>query len=427
MTDNVQKQEDVLALIGAANGRGKRRGRRTLRWTFVGVIAVVLAAVGLSAFRSRGSQAAPTYTTQGITRGTLRVTVTATGNLQPIKEVEVGSELSGLVEEVLVDDNDAVTKGQVLARLDVSKLNDAIARSRAALASAEANEAQAEASVKEASAGLNRLREVSRLSGGKVPSKTEMEAAEATLARAEAQLSGAKAAVSEARASLSTDTINLSKSSIRSPIDGVVLKRSVEPGQTVAASFQVATLFTIAEDLREMELEVAVDEADVGSVKDGQQATFTVDAYPNRQYDAHVTRVAYGSTTSNNVVSYTTTLRVKNEDQSLRPGMTATAEIATTTSGNVLLAPNAALRFAPASAATAQQGGNVMRSIMPGPPREGAKEVKTNGGRLWVLSNGQPVAISVAAGATDGQNTEVSGGEVREGLQVITDAAGAGQ
>ncbi len=149
-----------------------------------------------------------------------------------------------------------------------------------------------------------------------------------------------------------------------------MLKRSVEPGQTVAASFQVATLFTIAEDLREMELEVAVDEADVGSVKDGQQATFTVDAYPNRQYDAHVTRVAYGSTTSNNVVSYTTTLRVKNEDLSLRPGMTATAEIATTTSGNVLLVPNAALRFAPASAATAQQGGNVMRSIMPGPPRE---------------------------------------------------------
>lgn len=421
----VQKQEDVIALIGAANGRGKPRGRRGLRWAGLGVLGIVLLIVGLSLVRSGASQAAPAYTTEPIARGTLRVTVTATGNLQPIKEVEVGSELSGLVEEVLVDDNDTVRKGQMLARLDTSKLKDAITRSEAALASASAAEAQAKATVQEASANLNRLREVSRLSGGKVPSKTEMEAAEATLARAEAQLSSSKAAVNEARAALSTDTINLSKSSIRSPIDGVVLKRSVEPGQTVAASFQVATLFTIAEDLREMELEVAVDEADVGSVKDGQQATFTVDAYPNRTYEAHVTRVAYGSTTSNNVVSYTTTLRVKNEDQSLRPGMTATAEIETTTSENVLLAPNAALRFTPASSAGSQQSGNVMRSLMPGPPRESEKEVKTNGHRLWILENGQPVAISVTVGPTDGQHTEVAGGDLREGLQVVTDAVGA--
>ncbi len=422
---NAQKQEDVLALIGAANGQGKRRGRRALRWSIAAAAAIVLLAVGLSAFRSRATTAAPTYTTEPIVRGTLRVTVTATGNLQPIKEVAVGSELSGLVEDVLVDDNDTVQKGQLLLRLDTSKLKDAITRSEAALASATAAEAQAKASVQEASANLNRLREVSRLSGGKVPSKTEMETAEATAAKAEAQLSSAKAAVNEARAALSTDTINLSKSSIRSPIDGVVLKRAVEPGQTVAASFQVATLFTIAEDLREMELEVAVDEADVGSVKAGQQATFTVDAYPNRKYAAHVTRVAYGSTTSNNVVSYTTTLRVKNEDQSLRPGMTATAEIETTTSQDVLLAPNAALRFTPATAAGAQSGGNVMRSLMPGPPREREKEVKTNGHHLWVLRDGQPAPLAVAAGPTDGQRTEVSGDGLREGLAVITDLQGA--
>ncbi|MBP1635814.1 MAG: efflux pump, family, rane fusion protein [Acidobacteria bacterium] len=426
-TQNVQKQEDVLALIGAPNGKGKRRGRRALRWTGLGVLAIVLLAAGLGLARTRASQEVPAYTTEPVTRGTLRVTVTATGNLQPIKKVDLGSELSGLVDEVLVDDNDHVTKGQVLARLDISKLKDAITRSQATLASAEANEAQAKASVKEASANLHRLQEVSRLSGGKVPSKAEMETAEATLAKAEAQLSASKASVSEARAQLSTDTINLSKSSIRSPIDGVVLKRSVEPGQTVAASFQVATLFTIAEDLREMELEVAVDEADVGSVKEGQQATFTVDAYPNRTYAAHVTRVAYGSTTSNNVVSYTTTLRVKNDDQSLRPGMTATAEIATTTSENVLLAPNAALRFAPAATAAAQSSANVMRSLMPGPPREREKEVKTNGHRVWVLRNGQPAAIGVAVGPTDGQHTEVSGEGLSEGLQVITDATGAGQ
>jgi len=424
--ENAQKQDDVMALVGAGNRRGRSRGRRLLWWMFAGVAVVALLVAGGSAYRNGSSNAAPAYTTEPVTRGTLRVTVTATGNLQPIKEVDVGSELSGLVEEVLADDNDTVAEGQVLVRLDTSKLKDAITRSKAALASAEAAEAQAKASVQEASANLNRLREVSRLSDGKVPSKTEMESAEATLARAEAQLSSAKAAVSEARASLSTDTINLSKSSIRSPIDGVVLSRAVEPGQTVAASFQVATLFTIAEDLREMELEVAVDEADVGSVKEGQQATFTVDAYPNRKFSAHVTRVAYGSTTSNNVVSYTTTLRVKNDDQSLRPGMTATAEIETTSARNVLLAPNAALRFAPQPAGGPPQGGNVMQSIMPGPPRDRQEKVaKTSGGRLWVLRDGRPVAIAVATGPTDGQHTEVSGDQVHEGLQVITDSSGA--
>ncbi len=315
----------------------------------------------------------------------------------------------------------------MLLRLDTSKLKDAITRSEATLASAEAKRAEASASVQQSSANLDRLREVSRLSGGKVPSKTEMETAEATLAKAQAEQRSTMASVNEARAALNSDRINLSKAVIRSPIDGVVLKRSAEPGQTVAASFQVATLFTIAEDLREMELEVAVDEADVGGVKNGQQATFTVDAYPNRKYTAHVTRVAYGSTTSNNVVSYTTTLRVKNEDLTLRPGMTATAEIATTTNEHALLAPNAALRFAPAASAGQRRSGGLLRSLMPGPPRERERQVKTDTEHVWILRDGQPVAVVVTVGQTNGSVTEIGGAEVREGMQVITDSAGTGQ
>jgi HlyD family secretion protein len=424
-SQNVQKKEDLIALLGARERPGQNRPRRVLRWVGgVAVVAVVLVAV-LAAVRSKATEATLQYQTEPITRGTLRVTVSATGNLQPINKVDVGSELSGLVEEVMVDDNDNVKKGHVLLRLDTSKLKDTITRSEATLASAEAKQAEASASVQQSSANLDRLREVSRLSDGKVPSKTEMETAEATLAKAQAELSSAKAAVNEARASLNSDKISLSKALIRSPIDGVVLKRSVEPGQTVAASFQVATLFTIAEDLREMELEVAVDEADVGGVKNGQKATFTVDAYPNRKYTAQVTRVAYGSTTSNNVVSYTTTLRVKNEDLTLRPGMTATAEIATVTAENVLLVPNAALRFTPATSAAQRRSGGLLRSLMPGPPREPERQVKTDTQHVWILRDGQAVAVEVRVGQTNGQHTEIAGGEIGQGMQVITDAVSA--
>jgi len=239
-------------------------------------------------------------------------------------------------------------------------------------------------------------------------------------------VSSAKSAVNESKAALNSDEINLSKASIRSPIDGVVLSRKVEPGQTVAASLQVATLFTIAEDLREMELEVAVDEADVGKAKEGQRAVFTVDAYPNRKYAAEVTRVAYGSTTTNNVVTYTTTLKVKNEDLSLRPGMTATAEIACITRENAILVPNAALRFTPASSSADQGGGGLMRSLMPGPPPNDAEarqtKAKTGPQQIWILRDGQPVAVPIVTGETDGRVTEVTGGEIKDGASVITDA-----
>ena len=255
-----------------------------------------------------------------------------------------------------------------------------------------------------------------------------MEAAEANLARAEADRLSAAASVTEAQAALSSDRTNLSKASIRSPINGIVLTRAVEPGQTVAASLQVATLFTIAQDLREMELAVDVDEADVGRVADTQQATFTVDAYPNRTYEASVTRVAFGATTTGDVVSYTTVLVVKNDDLSLRPGMTASAEIETASVKDALLVPNAALRYTPA-ATTASRG--FVASLMPGPPRGAATPAEattTDGSRtIWVLRDGAPVAVSVTPGLTDGSSTEVVSGDLREGDAVITDTAAGGQ
>jgi HlyD family secretion protein len=401
-------------------------GRRTksFRW-LLGTLALAALVLGYRVLGSRTKNVIPRFETEQVTRRALRVTVSATGNLAPTNKVDVGSELSGLVESVLVQENDRVKKGQVLAQLDISKLQDEITKSEAALASSQAKLAQAEATLNQDRISLDRDREVSRLSGGKVPSKTEMESAEATLARAEADVHSAQADVNQARATVNSNQTNLSKASIRSPVDGVVLSRAVEPGQTVAASLQVTTLFTVAEDLRQMDLKVDVDEADVGGVKDGQNATFTVDAYPGREYSARVTRIAYGSTTKNNVVSYSTVLKVKNDDLSLRPGMTGTAEIATVTRENALLVPNTALRFTPSTAST-QGSRGLVGSLMPGPPSDNSSQrtvtnSKGNLQQVWVLANGNPLATPVTVGVSDGRFTEIVSGSVKEGMLVITD------
>lgn len=356
------------------------------------------------------------------------MTVSATGTLQPTNQVDVGSELSGLIEAVLVEDNDRVRKGQVLARLDLSKLTDQRTKSKAALASAEAKVLQIAATTKEARANLERLRTVSRLSGGKVPSQAELDTVEAAFARALADAASASAAVSEARAALSSDETNLSKASIRSPINGVVLARKIEPGQTVAASLQTPVLSTLAEDLSQMELQVAVDEADVGQVAAGQSATFSVDAYPTRRYPAIIKRVGFGSQTTDNVVSYKTILTVNNDDLSLRPGMTATAEITTTTRENVLLVPNAALWFTPpTNDDSPKSSGGIVESLLPRPPvstqskRPTAATATSDVRQVWLLHNGQPSAVDVTVTVTDGRFTEVVEGPLEPGMEVITD------
>jgi HlyD family secretion protein len=416
------KQGDSLKKLLVRNASGLF----SLRKFGLAIALIVIVVAAWWFFRSGEDQTAPRYATETASIGTLVVKVSATGNLQPTNTVDVGSELSGIVDKVYVDDNDEVKKGQVLTQLDLSKLQDTVAKSRASLAAAEAQVLQAQATVAEARATLARYQQVSQLSDGKVPSKTEMDAAEANLKRAEANVASARANVTQARATLQSDETNLGKASIRSPINGVVLSREVDPGQTVAASFQAPVLFKLAEDLTKMELQVDVDEADVGQVKAGQKATFSVDAWPGREYSAVITRVGYGSQESEGVISYLTVLEVANDDLSLRPGMTGTADITTLTRENALLVPNAALRFTPPTPDSTERkpGSSVTSALMPRMPRQTRKvQVTGNSGtpRVWVLQDGQPVPIDVQTGATNGRVTEITGGELQAGMQVITE------
>jgi HlyD family secretion protein len=417
---NSPEPNDLQALLQEP---GKKAWwRRSALWA---TLAVLLAVSGGTIYWQQSQQrsAAPSYVTEPASKGDLTLTVTANGTLQPTRSVNIGSELSGTVLRVLVDVNDHIKKGQVLVELDTAKLSDQVLRSRAALASAQAQLAQTVATVKESRASLARLEEVAKLSGGKVPSKTELDSARAAHERAVAAEASARANVDSARASLATDETNLSKASIRSPTDGVVLTRSVDPGNAVAASLQAVTLFTVAEDLRQMRLQVNVDEADVGRVKVGQPASFTVSAFPSRRFPASITRVAYGSTITDNVVTYQTLLDVKNEDLSLRPGMTATSTITAVERKNVLLVPNTALRFTPQTTATPQANGGIMASVLPRMPRTGARKTATGGAakQVWVLRDGAPVSVSVTPGISDGRMTEITGGDLLEGMAVITD------
>ena len=396
--------------------------RKPTVWVLLG--SVLLAIGGYYAWKSSQARAAaPVYVAQPAALGNLTLNVTANGTLQPTRLVNIGSELSGTVLRVLVDINFRVKKGQVLVELDTAKLSDQVTRSRAALAATQAQLAQAVATVTESKASLSRLEEVSRLSGGQVPSATELDTARATLARSIAAEASARANLDSARATLSTDETNLSKASIRSPIDGVVLTRTVDPGNAVAASLQAVTLFTVAEDLSKLQLRVNVDEADVGRVQIGQKASFTVSAFPTRRFPATITTVSYGSTITDNVVTYMTQMDVANADLSLRPGMTATSTITAVERKNVLLVPNAALRFSPpvTEPASASSGGGFMSKMMPRMPRPRKSASGGPAKQVWVLRDGAPVEISVTPGISDGRMTEITGGDLKEGMQVITE------
>jgi HlyD family secretion protein len=411
----------------------RARYRRPALWITAAVL--LLAAGGLWWWlQSRAANAAPSYSTQVVARGDLTLTVTANGTIQPTRSINIGSELSGTVLKVNVDVNDRIKKGQVLVELDTAKLNDQILRSRAALAAAEALVAQTTATVAEARSNLARLEDVARISGGQVPAKSELDTARATLSRAAGALASAQAGVKDAQAALSTDQITLSKASIRAPADGLVLTRAVDPGNAVAASLQAVTLFTVAEDLAKVRLWVYVDEADVGAVKTGQNATFTVSAYPTRNFPARITRVGFGSTITDNVVTYLTYLDVDNADLSLRPGMTATASIVATQRKDVLLVPNTALRFTPTVAAAAAGKGGMLSSLTPRMPGNNTRRSAAAGAstalakQVWVLpadGKGAPRAVAVTPGISDGHMTEVTGGELQAGMLVITDQKSA--
>lgn len=562
MTNTTSNPDSVKAVLGKTTGKKGGFGKTLISLTLL----AALAGGGYwyyQDYQAKGGvkTAAPAYQTEAIKRGDLNITVTATGNLQPMNQVDIGTEQSGTVAEVLVDANAVVRKGQVLAKLNTDQLEDNITKAEAALISAEskvaqakaqvtqadanilkaeasiqqalANErqsgaqiqqgdaqvqqnnaqlqqanaqiqsaeaqlAQAKASTTEARANLGRLQALYKTSGGKLPSKAELDTAQAALQRtqaaeqaakssadaaranaasarasisasqanvesakassgassanvaglkasaaatkaeklsAEATLEAAQAGVKEAQANLRSAQNNLAKATITSPIDGVVLTRSVEPGQTVAASLSAPTLFTLAEDLKQMELQVSVDEANVGQVKEGQEAEFTVDAWPGRKYKGKISLVSLGSTLTDNVVSYLTKLKVENADLSLRPGMTANATISTQSRQAVLLVPNAALRYKPISpedsakaAGSGQQSGGLVAQLMPRPPMQQTRqrsqrqgtERRGGMGEIWILKEGQPTAVKVKVGLSDSKSTEVSGDELTEGALVIT-------
>lgn len=413
-----------------------RRGRwgRHRLWAWAAGLLVLLL-VGWAWQRISMGQNAPRFATEPATRGDLTLTVSATGTLQPTNQVDVGSELSGTVEAVLVEENARVKRGQVLARLDRAKLQDQVAKSNAALAAARAQVLQMQATVEQSRASVKRMRQVAELSGGKVPSQAELDNAEGDLKRAIANEASAQASVIQAEAALRSDQTNLSKATIRAPIDGIVLARKIEPGQTVAASLQTPTLFTLAENLKQMDLQVDVDEADVGQVRIGQAAEFTVDAYPNRRFPAQIRRIDYGSQVKEGVVTYLGVLTVRNDDLSLRPGMTATAEIVTVRRHDVLRVPNAALRFVPPRAdAAAAPKRSLALALMPRVPTQPRRTDSSGSGngngphaaqRVWVLQAGQAMAVPVTVGATDGKLTEISGGALSAGTAVITEALNA--
>lgn len=430
--DNADK--DMKEVLGLS--KPKSTWKRGLLLLLV-VLATVLGAAYWWVGHS-GGQAAVKYKTSPVVKGDLVVTVSATGTLEPVNQVDVGTELSGTLRTVEVDFNDPVTEGQILARLDTSKLDAQNLQYEAALAVAKAELNNQQAGLKEAKTNLGRLQKTYRLSGGKLPSKQDIDSAEATYQKALAQVEVAKANIDKAQAVKDGNDSDLAKALIKSPINGIVLDRQVEPGQTVAASLSTPVLFTLAEDLTRMNLIVAVDEADVGQVKEGQSATFLVDAYPDREFPAKITQVRFTPQNSSGVVTYECLLSVDNTQLYLRPGMTATADITVSQVQNATLAPNTALRFTPAlgedeTKTEPQTQTSFLSKLMPRPPRgtgtrknsQEREGKKVSSSKVWVLKDGQPLAVPVTTGVSDGIRTEIVTGDLEPGQELLVDTVQA--
>ena len=363
---------------------------RYVLWAAGGVLAALVAGAWYW-YQGTQNTNAVKYVTEAVERGDVHVSVSADGTLAPVRTVSLGSELSGIVREVNVDVNDEIKEGQSLIVLDKRNLEAKVLQNRASLRSAEASRRQSAASLREAELKLKRMQELNRLSKGTMPSKTELETQAASVDTARAAVAVADANIADAMASLQTAENDLSKADIKSPIDGVVLARSVEPGYAVAASLQAVELLTLATDLSQLELEVSV-----------------------------------GATTTENVVTYTAYLQVDNQQMQLRPGMTASATISTADKQDVLLVPNSAFRFRPKAASESDKP--KMNAMMPGPPHGAAskkvKEIAQHGQAsrtVYVLRDGKPVRVDVVTGLTDGMQTEIVSGDIAEGDKVVVD------
>lgn len=311
----------------------------------VSVVVATLAAGGYYWSKHRSSDASGGYRTETVQRGDIRVAISATGTLSAITTVTVGSQISGQVSDVLVDFNSPVKKGDILAKIDPSTYQAQLEQGNAQIASARAQLAQAQASLRNAMLDFQRK---SELVGQKLIARSDLDLSRTARDQAQAQVNSAQAAIRQQSAALKTTEVNIGRAVIRSPVDGVVLTRTIDPGQTVAASFSAPVLFTIAEDLSKMKIELAVDESDIGQVHVGQTVSFTADAFPNRQFKGVVKQVRMAATTTNNVVTYPVVVSVDNSDGTLLPGLTVNAQIEVNKRDGVLKVGNAALRFKPA-------------------------------------------------------------------------------
>jgi HlyD family secretion protein len=404
----------VLERIGKGPGRWRRRLVGTL------VLVGVLAGAGAWWWNDRQARnTPPQWQTVTADRGDIEVHVVATGSLQARSVVSVGAEASGRVAEVTVDVNDHVTKGQVLVRLDPEVAANTLAEARASAKAASADLSRSRASLSQSKSVAQRVDSLA--SQGLVSAEEEdLQRTNATLAendvsRALAQSNLAKIRVDQAK-------VTLSKLEIFSPIDGIVMSRTVEPGNALSSSLSAPVLFTIAEDLARMELALPINEADVGRVRADQPATFRVDAWPDREFHARVLEVSFAPVVTNNVVTYTALLEVDNADLALRPGMTATATIISDTRPQVLRVPNTAMRYTPPE--TKSQSFNPFAPTkgmrgMGGGGRGGGGGSKAAPPGVWVLRDGAPVRVRVTPGASDGTFTEITAGELEEGDEIV--------
>ncbi|HEY3356606.1 MAG TPA: efflux RND transporter periplasmic adaptor subunit [Polyangia bacterium] len=388
--------------------------RRLKRGITLGILALVIAgsAVGWSAYSRRAEARQPQFQTATVERGRVTAKVTATGTLSATVTVQVGSQVSGRIQQLFADFNSAVTKGQVIAKIDPELFQATVAQARANVVAAEGNLAKARAQAADAKRQLTRQDE---LAARKLVAPADRDTAQANAEGADAGVAAARGALEQARANLKQARINLDYTTIVSPTDGVVISRNVDVGQTVAAALQAPTLFTIARDLTKMQVDTSVAEADVGRLRPGMAATFTVDAYPGERFQGVVRQIRNAPQTVQNVVTYDAVIDVANGELKLKPGMTANASFVYADREDVLRVPNAALRFRPAGRGAPPAAAPAKRA----PERPDQRTA-------WVLQGGQPQPVRLTAGATDGTMTEVAGGGLQAGDLVIIEALGAG-
>lgn len=387
----------------------------TNRLRILALTGVVALAGGIVWYLRAHDGPAVQYETVGVTKGRIVARITATGTLSALVTVQVGSQISGRISEILVDFNSPVRKGQVLARIDPLLLDAAVEQARANGMAAQGDLATAKAHAVDAQRQYERARE---LRVQNLVAQADVDTAQANAEAAQAQVASAEGHLAQSRAALRQAQVNLGYATIVSPTDGVVVSRNIDVGQTVAASLQAPTLFLIAQDLRRMQVDTSVAEADVGHLQAGMAASFTVDAYPGEQFKGSVRQVRDSPQIVQNVVTYDAVIDVRNDLLKLKPGMTANVTFVFADRDNVLRVPNAALRFRPAPA-RAPAGA--------APPRATRGNAPADRRTVWALRAGQPTAVEIGVGVTDGSYTEVTRGELADGDAVITEAVGGNQ